>query len=554
MPTAECRIAAYKGVIDLMSTPEPTLRQPLTDPSVRAATGYADATAAPRRVAGVRHWLLTAVLFLVPLVAYWPTTFHDFGLRDDYSNLREAHEEPGKVLQFCASHARPIYGLLLQSTYGSISTVEGLRWMRLAAALILGAISWVMFRGLRALGWSFDTSLGVALMLALLPASQVIAAWAVGWPYAAAALLALGAFFAVDNALAVARGAVTLRLQGRRLAQGTVGLGLMVVSALIYQPSALFYVVPLTGALIAQRQRSWKETARWSGAHLTFVAAALGLAYCAMTVLYSSGVFVKSGRVSFEHHWGEKLGWLLGEALPNALSMLVLNDNNQHDRWLYLGCAGLVGAVLLAGAGLEWRRHGRQRGLIWLCALFGLPVVAFGISLVASERYATYRTIFAMSAVLVCFLAASLSSLTAGWGVANRRLLASLLLAAAFLTARHHAYALIAVPQGNEWQLVVDGARQVRLGGRSRPRIFAIASSPADISTATIYHDEFGSLSSNSEWVPKEMFKRAMHDLHPGIANLNSRYVFATGPSLPAGQQFDVIIDMRRLRQFYTDN
>jgi hypothetical protein len=273
-----------------------------------------------------------------------------------------------------------------------------------------------------------------------------------------------------------------------------------------------------------------------------------------MTVLYSTGVFVKSGRVAFEHHWGEKAAWLLGEALPNALGMLVLNDNNHHDRWLYLGCAGLTGALLLAGAWLEWRRHGRERGLVWLSALIVLPLVAFGISLVASERYATYRTLFAMSAVLVCFLAASLASLTERWGASNRRLLASILLSVAFLTARHHAYALIAVPQGNEWQLILDGARQVRLSVNSRPRIFAIASSPSDISTSTIYHDEFGSLSSNSEWVPREMFKRAMHDLHPDIANLNSRYVFATGAALPADQQFDVIIDMRRLRQFYTDN
>jgi hypothetical protein len=214
----------------------------------------------------------------------------------------------------------------------------------------------------------------------------------------------------------------------------------------------------------------------------------------------------------------------------------------------------LTGALLLAGAWLEWRRQGRERGLIWLCALIVLPLVAFGISLVASERYATYRTLLAMSAVLVCFLAASLGALTERWSVANRRLLASILLAVAFLTARHHAYALIAVPQGNEWQLILDGAKQVRLGVGSHPRIFAIASTPADISTSTIYHDEFGSLSSNSEWVPTEMFKRAMHDLHPGIANLNSRYVFATGPALPADQQFDLIIDMRRLRQFYSDN
>jgi hypothetical protein len=537
-----------------MSTPEPTLPQPLTEPSIGASAGYAGAAAQGRSVARTRSWMLTALLFLIPLMAYWPTTFHDFGLRDDYSNLREAHEEPGKILQFCASHARPIYGLLLQSTYGQTTTVDNLRWMRLGACLILGAISWVVFRGLRALGWPFEATLCVALTLGLLPASQVIAAWAVGWPYAAAALLALGAFFAVDNALVLAPGAVNLRLQGRLLVQWLVGLALMVVSALIYQPSAMFYVVPLAGALIAQRRRGLTDAARWAGAHLSFVAAALGLTYCAMTVLYSMGVFVKSGRVSFEHHGGEKIAWFLGEALPNALSMLVLNDNNHHDRWLYLGCAALVGALLIAGGRLEWRRHGRQRGFIWFSALLALPVVAFGISLVAAERYATYRTLLAMSAVLVCFLVASLSALTEHWGASNRRLLASLLLSVAFLTARHHAYALIAVPQGNEWQLVLEGAKQVRLGVHSRPRIFAIASRPADISTSSIYHDEFGSLSSNSEWVPKEMFKRAMHDLHPGIANLDSRYVLATGPALPASQQYDVIIDMRRLRQFYTDN
>jgi hypothetical protein len=70
----------------------------------------------------------------------------------------------------------------------------------------------------------------------------------------------------------------------------------------------------------------------------------------------------------------------------------------------------------------------------------------------------------------------------------------------------------------------------------------------------SIYHDEFGSLSTNSEWVPKEMFKRAMHDLHPEIANLETRYEFSEGPKLPTDQRYDVIIDLRRLRQFRTDD
>ena len=50
------------------------------------------------------------------------------------------------------------------------------------------------------------------------------------------------------------------------------------------------------------------------------------------------------------------------------------------------------------------------------------------------------------------------------------------------------------------------------------------------------------------------MFKRAMHDLHPDIANLDSRYDFATGPVLPQGQQYDVVIDLHRLREFYVNN
>jgi hypothetical protein len=521
----------------------------LGEAAIGVPIGTPSAIARPRTSTRVRAWLLTAMLFLVPLLAYWPATFHDYGLRDDYSNLREAHEEVGKVLRFCASHARPIYGWLLQATYGQTSSVQNLQWLRFVAALLLGAISLVSFRGLRAVGWSINTSLVFAILLSLVPSAQVIAGWAIGWPYAATALLAIGGFFTVEGALALGLRAGV----GRAVGQWAVALGLMVVSALIYQPSALFYLVPLAGALIAQRQRDLAQSARWVGIHLGFVAGTLGLAYCTMSLLYAAHVFVKSGRIAFETHWGEKIAWFLQEPLPNALSVFVLNDNNHRDHALYFGCAALVGVILIAGAWLEWRRHGTQRGVVWLSGLLGLPVFAFAVSMLASERYATYRTILAMTGVLLCFLVASLSALTERWSINARRLTAMLAISIAFLTAQHHTYALIAVPQGNEWQLIVAGAKQVHLDG-ARPRIFAIASATADISTATIYHDEFGSLSSNSEWVPREMFKRAMHDLHPDIANLDSRYDFATGPVLPQGQRYDVVINLHRLQEFYANN
>jgi hypothetical protein len=531
-----------------MSTPERLLSQTLAPPAVAVPVPWTHS--ARRTAVGVRAWLVTAFLFFLPVVAYWPATFHEFGLRDDYSNLRESHEELGKVVQFCASHARPIYGWLLQATYGQTTSVHNLQWMRLLASFLLGSLSLVMYRGLRALGWSSSASLCVAVLISLLPASQVIAAWAVGWPYAATTLPAVAAFFTVEGALSMRRTAGTARFVG----MWALGVALLVTSALIYQPSGLFYVVPMAAALIARRERTLRTAVRWVLAHVATIFASLGLAYCIMSALYAAGVFIKSGRIAFEHHWLEKISWFLSEALPNALSLFVLNDNNHRDHALYLGCAAAVGLILAAGAYLEWHRNGRERGIIWTAGLVGLPVLAFVVNLVASEHYATYRTVLAMTAVLVCFLVASLRTLTERWSPANVRLVAILVFAGAFVMARHHAYALIAVPQGNEWELIVEGAKHVRLTSTVKPRIFAIASRPADISTATIYHDEFGSLSSNSEWVPKEMFKRAMHDLHPEIANINSRYEFSEGYKLPADQHYDLIIDMRRLRQFYNDN
>jgi hypothetical protein len=538
-----------------MSVPKPVLREALTEPPIALPAGSDAAATDSDHPLTKSGWLLTALFFLVPLLTYWPATFHDYGLRDDYSNLREAHEEPGTILNFCASHARPIYGWLLQATYGQTDSVQSLHWMRFGASLLLGAVSLVMFRGLRALGWSFNTALCFAILLALVPSAQVIAGWAIGWPYAATALLAIAGFFTVEGALTVGRSAGP----GRAVGQWIMALGLMVVGALIYQPSAMFYVVPLTAALIAQRRRGIAQTARWLAVHIGFIIASLGLAYCTMIVLYAAGVFVKSGRIAFEHHWVDKFSWFFHETVPNALSLFVLNDNNLREHGWYITSAVVVGLLLAAGAVVEWRRHGRARGLIWAVALVGLPILAASVSLVASERYATYRTIFAMTAVLLCFMVASARALTAHWSANGRRILAFVVVGIAFFTAQHHVYALIAVPQGNEWQLILSGAKHVHLNGSARQRIFAIASAPSDISTASIYHDEFGSLSSNSEWVPKEMFKRAMHDLHPEVANLESRYEFsegykAEGYKLPPGQHYDVIIDMHQLHRFHTDN
>jgi len=94
---------SIKGLVPyIYERSENSLREAITESGIGLPIGHS-VVATDRRGFGVRAWILTTVLFLVPLVTYWPATFHDYGLRDDYSNLREAHEEPGTVVKFCAS-------------------------------------------------------------------------------------------------------------------------------------------------------------------------------------------------------------------------------------------------------------------------------------------------------------------------------------------------------------------------------------------------------------------------------------------------------------------
>ena len=290
---------------------------------------------------------------------------------------------------------------------------------------LLGAISLVSFRGLRALGWSFSTSLCFAVLLALIPSAQVIAGWAVGWPYAAAALLAFGGFFTVEGALNVGMSAGA----GRAVGQWLVALGLMVVSALIYQPSAMFYVVPLAAALIAQRQRTLTQTARWAGIHLGFVVGTLGLAYCVMTRAVRDG----SVRQIRTHCLRASLGRedrLVPAGIAAERAQPVRAERQQSSRPCAVlrlrrpGRRDAAGGRLCRVAPLR-----RSRGIVWLTALLGLPVFACAVSLIASERYATYRTILAMTAVLLCFLVASMRALTESWGPRGRRMLATVVIA-----------------------------------------------------------------------------------------------------------------------------
>jgi hypothetical protein len=66
--------------------------------------------------------------------------------------------------------------------------------------------------------------------------------------------------------------------------------------------------------------------------------------------------------------------------------------------------------------------------------------------------------------------------------------------------------------------------------------------------TDRIYRDEFGSLSSDSERVAKEMFKAAVRSRFPEKLPKGGRYTVDAGKGEPADGAYDLVVDMRKLQ------
>jgi hypothetical protein len=92
--------------------------------------------------------------------------------------------------------------------------------------------------------------------------------------------------------------------------------------------------------------------------------------------------------------------------------------------------------------------------------------------------------------------------------------------------------------------LVEEGAR--KLEHLERATVFIIRPTIDHTCAPQRYSGEFGTLSTDSDWAPKEMLKLLLNGRVP---DFSKRFTFICGRSLPAGPNFQVVIDMRRLKQ-----
>ncbi|HEX6998269.1 MAG TPA: glucosyltransferase domain-containing protein [Gammaproteobacteria bacterium] len=487
-----------------------------------------------------RTRICLGLLVLVPLAVYWQTIFHEYGFRDDYAHLREVHEEPGKLTRFTASNGRPLYGALIELTLRPFHEVQDLVWLRLLGTVLLIGAGLLSYRLLARSGWPPLHAAAVGLSIVLLPAAQMTVGWAISWPNAFALLLGAIGFIAAESGLS--------RHGLGRVAGVLAGGGCYALAALTYQSNALFAVALLAGVLLVRRG-SLAADARWAAAHLGTLFGGLFAAFVVMEALFAAGVYEESSRIRFETHPLRKLGWFFEQPLANALALFSLRDTFGTGAVWFWTAVAVVGALLVLGALAAGRSGGRAQWGRWLFCLAALPFAAHAVSLAAGERTSAYRTIFALASLVVVLAVGSLRRVVA-WRRAPRAAEAVLLaasLAAAAVLANRHAFLLIAQPQGREWAMVRDAVRRMRLDADTTVHI--VTPTLQHRSTMRVFADEFGSLSSNSDWVPAEMFKTALRERFPKALPPGCSYRLTFGPERPLAH-FDLVIDMRALARF----
>ncbi len=487
------------------------------------------------------YWLL----ILVPLAVYFPGVLREYGMRDDYSYMREAKEEQGKIVREVTAMGRPFYGAMLESSYARIKSVNDLKFLRIVSVGFLVLLGIIIWRHFDTNGWPQWDALAMALVIILLPSAQISVGWALGWPWICSVILSVAGFLAVETELSKG---------GLKRGMGIMGgIAIYMLSALIYQPNALFTVVMIAATVLPRiRTRTRRELQIWFGSHLACLFLALLFSFVFLKVIFSGGGVQESSRIVFESHPFSKLLFLLVHTLPDALGLFVLRCDFHTlpgAIFFWLTVAGVLAFISWIAPSEQENDGGSERLKWWLC-LAVLPVVAMSITIIAAERSTGYRTLFALSGLVVVLVFACLRRLPLEKEVEPRvryTLMGLIVLAAVILAAWNTSESL-AKPQAREWSIVRDAVRNARF--TEKTRFFFIQPTVEDRSTDLVHGDEFGSMSALSEWVPQEMFKAGLRIRFPKGVPKGYKIEFAQGKEVPAEGSYDVLIDMRQLKRW----
>lgn len=489
----------------------------------------------------MRTRICLLILLLTPILVYWQTVFHDYGARSDYSHLRAADEEPGRLVKLYTTEGRPLYGAMLEATYAATGDVARLEWPRLTAVLMLALVGLVFWRQMYNSGWNEVEAAGLGLGVLLLPSAQVLVSTGTGWAQALALLLAMAGFSAVETE--IEHGGM------KRIVALLGGAVIYALGTLVAPANVLFTLVPITGVLLARTGREALGDLRWVSIHLGVMVGGLVAGLAVVQTLLPDSMLQEAGRLQLEAGPTTPLGWVLANPLTNALALYAINDDFLSGAIVYWAVAIAVVIFLVIAYRRVMASGDALAGRRWRFCLAAVPAAAALLPLVTLEPVSAYRVLFPVCGIVLVLVVFSFRSLVIGKKVRPRRHypLLALIWGALAYAAHDNSFSLLAEPQAREWELMRTSV--LRAAFNKPVRVSIVTPAVADRSTGRIYGDEFGSLSSADPQVAQEMFKAALRERFGGALPKGGSYTLTAGPLEPDAEDYDLLIDLRRLRE-----
>lgn len=452
-----------------------------------------------------------------------PALTSKYGFSDDYSFLGYEQSTRELLREVAGGHQRPLAGLFCVIGRELVGTIDGLGWVRLVGLAGAIALAVAMGAAARAAGFGERFALTLALAVGLLPSVQLYAAWATlapcGW-VSGASILASQQLVNADVSLSFARRA--------RVA------ALLLVSALTYQPAVGFFIVGLVLSLLSSQPRHEPRLL------LERHASALAMAVAGVFVwIVVARLTINDGyRTTLASRPGRKLSWFSTEVFNNAANTFDITPSHSVEVVVVL----VIAAVIVVVGRRQSQRLGRKQGVLVAGVLVLALPVTYTPNLIVDETWAAYRTLAALSALVVVFVLVAAREVTQliadriARPRTRRRLDTawSLVIAVGIVivggvvaTTMHRE---LIRPQTKE---LADFRAELRATYADRPPIIAVRQLAEPPSPPARY-DEFGVPSLAKEWVPVG-FAYAVYRADGRDPNAQRVVRLAPGDDVPAG-------------------
>lgn len=461
------------------------------------------------------HPLATFALFsAIFLFTYSPCFQYSYGLLDDYYLLFLTLTKGAwcpEIVGSMMSQGRPLNIPFIAAAFSSLHSIRDLVYLRYIATLGIALLATLFFRHSMHVGWNKTQSFVLSLLVFSQLPFQVLAGWSlVGFLGAIRIPLAYVSFF-------IAKYAAEKPLKSPAF----TALYLATVAALsasmaMHQTTAMFFWIAM--AQDALSPKKWDVSRRLLAVAFSAfgIACSIEYAICAWgKSAYSAYLLTDRDRLSFDLL--EKIHWFFSEPLTNSLNF----NNLAASPYIAVGMAAtIVTGLSFFIKTLEPKEWLKPRVLL----LLALPVLCYTPNLMVAESWASYRTLYALSALMMLYFFSAIQGIAQKLAVSKNIVTGALFTAAlvSLVCANQNVSTYLAEPQSKELALL-----RYRLNCKqpSFNHLNAQLTPPKDKSPFDIwkydkkmlapswyeflapaaYYDEFGRASSARPYVAKAM-------------------------------------------------